>query len=556
VILKLVDLSPEEKREQHEEAFKIIKEDIWPIYEKLLESDQENMANNMDPNQQSNPSQSQQNQQGQQGQQSQQSGSSQQDQQAGEGDETQENQQSGSPEEQQQTGEGDKTEENQQSGSSQGEKTEEGEEADENQQSGSSQGEKTEEGEEADENQQSQSSQGEKTEEGEEADENQQSQSSQSEKTEEGKEGEEGNENQEGQQNQQSDSSQKQQDPKNKELQDKAKKILEDYAREMTNKKLADKSTVQPPPDAGRYNQSQEFQNDPENNPNNSDRFDDLDLPSVEDILNQRRNNMEYLDSRRTEYDKINRSTIEQSRKLAEELKSFMHERERPRYVTGYNSGNKLDLRRAMQAEAKYEKTGKFDNDIWMKRTNPTKIGHKFVFVLDESGSMRDGSAGGSGRKWDSALKGLVLSQEALNSMKIDFGVVGFSDTPHMVKSIDDDWNDKAREKSLNEIQESPVGGTNDVDALRMAMDMLGLAQTDETRTVIVITDGEGRVDDMKSLLKEAEKEKINVIGVGIGDGMRAVESVYDSHCKVKRVQDLPIELAKILRKEIQGSYS
>lgn len=274
-----------------------------------------------------------------------------------------------------------------------------------------------------------------------------------------------------------------------------------------------------------------------------------IDLPSLEELLQKKMELEARNESLMSNYDSYVYDTVEYSQELAGELKNFMHEHERPRYHGNFRSGKKLNLRKAMQSEARYALTGEFDEEIWMRRTKPTKHDHQFLFVLDESGSMRGGA------KWENALQGLVLCQEALDEMDIDFGVIGFSDYPQVHKSLEDKFTEDFRDNELNQINNSQSGGTNDADAIQTALEMLRIQEPDKQKSIIVITDGEGKSEEVKKLVEEAEEAGIRIIGVGIGAGTDSVERVYKHHVKVDNIAQLPMKLAGVVREQIEGAY-
>jgi len=275
----------------------------------------------------------------------------------------------------------------------------------------------------------------------------------------------------------------------------------------------------------------------------------DIDLPSLEELLDRKMEIEARNEAMQSPYDRYVYDTCEFSDELSGELKNFMHEHERPRYIGNYRTGKKLNLRRAMQSEARYQLTGEFDDEIWLRREDPQKRDHQFIFVLDESGSMR------GGEKWENALKGLVLCQEALDELEIDFGVIGFSDNPQIHKNLEDKFDENFRDNELNQIMGSLSGGTNDADAVKIALDMLKHQDPEKQKTIVVITDGEGKSEEMKKLIEEAEEAGIKIIGVGIGEGTSAVGHVYKDKVKVDRIAQLPTKLSDIIREQVEDSY-
>lgn len=299
----------------------------------------------------------------------------------------------------------------------------------------------------------------------------------------------------------------------------------------------------------GAQSQNNQGQNDQQEQGSSGGSTSDIDLPSIEELLQKKLEIEARNEAMQSPYDKYVYDTVEFSEQLAGEMKNFIHEHERPRYVGNFSTGKKINLRKAMQSEAKFQLTGEFDDEIWLRREHPTKRDHQFIFVMDESGSMREQE------KWTNALKGLVLCQEALYELDIDFGVIGFSDNPQVHKTLEDKFDENFRNNEFAQIMSSPAGGTNDADAVKIALEMLRSQDADKMKTIIVITDGEGKKEEMKKLIAEAEEAGIKIIGVGIGAGTQTVEEVYPTHVKVDRIAQLPGKLSDIIRTQVEDSY-
>ena len=204
-------------------------------------------------------------------------------------------------------------------------------------------------------------------------------------------------------------------------------------------------------------------------------------------------------------------------------------------------------MRAAMSAQAKLERTGTYDSEIWLRRNNPTQRSQKFILLVDESGSM-------GGEKWVAALRAMVMSMEALDSLDVDFGVIGFSDKPRIHKSLNENFDLDSRDRIVGGLAQPMSGSTNDDQGIQTSIDML-LEQGDpeDEKIIIVITDGIGNKEAVKKLQAEYKDKFIHMIGVGIGPGMADVKDVYEDHAAVAALQDLPYELAEIVRRKIQG---
>ena len=270
-----------------------------------------------------------------------------------------------------------------------------------------------------------------------------------------------------------------------------------------------------------------------------------IDLPTLQKLLEQKAETEKQVENLKTPYEKYYTELAPLTDEMAGQLKNILHENSDMKYSGPYRSGRKLDMRSAMQSAAKYERTGQYDENIWLRREDPSKRDYDFVFVLDESGSMQDSD------KWDNLLKGVIMSAEALEQLKIGFSVIGFSDQPVLHKEFKDKYDETFREQMLAQVQRANHGGTNDSDAMAVALDMLSQRSSDNEKIVVVITDGQGKEAALREQIALAEKAGVKVIGVGIGDGMSYVNQVYPESVTVSRINELPYELTDLIRDKI-----
>ncbi|MBZ0173271.1 MAG: VWA domain-containing protein, partial [Phycisphaerales bacterium] len=276
----------------------------------------------------------------------------------------------------------------------------------------------------------------------------------------------------------------------------------------------------------------------------------DIDLPDLEELIRMKQEMESMYEQLKTDYDRYHGPVASYADELAGELKNFLQENTRPKFKREmFPTGRKLDMRAAMQSEARFERTGEFDTDIWLRRNNPTERGYEFVFVLDESGSMKGGD------KWRNALQALVLSAEALDQLDINFGLIGFSDMPKVHKELTDKFSLESRGRMLADVETSPSGGTNDSDGVKSAIEMLKKGEPDKKKILVVITDGEGKEQELKQQIAIAKELGISVIGVGIDSGMAHVENVYPEHVLVPRISQMPAKFAEMLKQQIEGEF-
>ncbi|HKX12234.1 MAG TPA: VWA domain-containing protein, partial [bacterium] len=209
-------------------------------------------------------------------------------------------------------------------------------------------------------------------------------------------------------------------------------------------------------------------------------------------------------------------------------------------------SGTKLDIRRAVQSIL-HDELGiltEEDLKLFLRKKYPTRNSHKFVLLLDESGSMKGEAAQAA------ALQAMALFRYVMDQLRTDYAVAGFHDTADIHKSFDEKISgEKQLDAFMRELESSGGGGTNDLEGLKLAVDLFQ-GQEADVKTVIVVTDGAG-VEQTAAYVKEMEARGIRVIAIGIGPGTEAVATVYPNFYHSPDFRDLPKTLLRILVKRL-----
>ncbi|MDL1871613.1 VWA domain-containing protein [Deltaproteobacteria bacterium PRO3] len=217
-------------------------------------------------------------------------------------------------------------------------------------------------------------------------------------------------------------------------------------------------------------------------------------------------------------------------------------------YRGHYVSGPRLDVRKAVETLVKNE-AGIFsegDLKLFLRKKFPTRRSHKFVLLLDESGSMKGDSQA-------PALQAVALFLHVLEGLRVDHVVAGFSDTPNLHKDFQDlERSEAAKNALMAELESAGGGGTNDLAGLKLAAELLA-GQEAEEKTVIVVTDGMG-VDTTAAYVKDLEAAGVKVVGVGVGAGTESVTRVYGDHYQSADFRDLPKTLLRILARRMLGA--
>ena len=250
---------------------------------------------------------------------------------------------------------------------------------------------------------------------------------------------------------------------------------------------------------------------------------------------------------------------------LCEELIGYLEEALKkdmlPVWEGLFTSGGKLSLRAAMRDEAQEEIRGYGNNKVWLRKRLPTRRSHKFTLLLDESNSMA------SHNKDINALRGLTLLIRVLEYFQIDFNIIGFSEGRPTEADIHKDFGkviEPGEEDAFIEEIESSMNGraTYDVDGLDFAIEQMR-EQEGESRVIIVLTDGEGNAEN-KAAVRDEETGVISnpalteqldraallgmdVIGIGIGEGIEYVEQLYEHSIQTQHIEDVPLAIARII---------
>ena len=233
-------------------------------------------------------------------------------------------------------------------------------------------------------------------------------------------------------------------------------------------------------------------------------------------------------------------------------LENHFAKNKRPTFQGYFPSGQKPDLRRAMELSRKLNQgipVHEKDLKVFLKRKLPSQRDHKIVLALDESGSMDE-------PKRTSALAGLLVFMEALEHIGIDYAVIGFSDSPVVHKEFGSKLTPQDRRLLFEEVaMYIPSGSTADANTLQLATNMLKDQPQDALRWIIMVTDGEGNVNTTgKSFAKlqdEALAQKIEVLGVGLDKEVTEVKKRYKTAIQVENVEELPAILSNILEERL-----
>jgi len=299
------------------------------------------------------------------------------------------------------------------------------------------------------------------------------------------------------------------------ELQDKAKKQLEDF-EDAINKELKGKLNKDKPESHKERRKKEVKEKEAEKERERVEK----EREEIEKKLEKMRR------EKMTEYDKAYEEVADIINSLYIRLKRFFLPERHPKWRKGYPTGSRLDLEKAMQAEA----DSRYLEKIWERKTIPHKFDYHFSILVDSSGSMK-------GEKIEETFKGVVVLAEVLEKLGIQSEISGFSEQSKIFKGWREKLNKESREK-MAKIKKWGGGGTATTEATQKAYQEL-LKNLGKDNFLITLTDGQP--DNSESLKKELakiiEEKKVKLVGIGLGPDTEFVKNFYKAAFVLKKIK-------------------
>lgn len=132
-----------------------------------------------------------------------------------------------------------------------------------------------------------------------------------------------------------------------------------------------------------------------------------------------------------------------------------------------------------------------------------------FVIVIDSSGSMLSSDIEPS--RLEAAKKAAADFLQAVPE-KTRIGVISFSGTIFIEQEITDDKNQI--ENAINNIEPRMIGGT---DILNAVIASANLLRDEESKAIILISDGQANINTMQDIIDYSNKNNIMIHSLGIG---------------------------------------
>lgn len=217
-----------------------------------------------------------------------------------------------------------------------------------------------------------------------------------------------------------------------------------------------------------------------------------------------------------TDYDKAYEEVADIVNSLYNRLKKIFLPERHPKWRKGYPSGSRLDLEKAMQAEA----DPRYLEKLWERKTIPHKFDYRFSLLVDTSGSM-------GGEKIEETFKGVVVLAEVLEKLGIQYEITAFSDSSRIFKQWREKLNKEKRDH-LSQIKSFGGGGTETTAATQKSY-LECSKNLGKNNFLLTLTDGQpNNSESLKQLLEKIKKEgKIKLVGIGLGPDTEFVKDFY-----------------------------
>jgi hypothetical protein len=253
-------------------------------------------------------------------------------------------------------------------------------------------------------------------------------------------------------------------------------------------------------------------------------------------------------------YTNAHLQVADQIERLVRELEEVLRPRRRLADRSGFASGRRLDLRKAMDFASDPRK----HDEMWRRPTIPRRRDTAFLLLVDLSGSMR-------GEKTAAAIAGTVLLAESLDRVQVPFAVYGFQDVIIPFCEFGEGLNPLTRAAlgaMGEEIAGNRPGGNNqplyndDGPCVCDAGNKL-LEEPACEHVLIVVSDGvpEGRrssPEDLHTAVKELSAVPgLRLVGIGLGAGTEHVKDFYPESRAGVPADKLAEEIGALLRQAL-----
>ncbi len=255
-----------------------------------------------------------------------------------------------------------------------------------------------------------------------------------------------------------------------------------------------------------------------------------------------------------TTYEQYRKEVLPVIDQLENDLRQIFSARRESKWLSGYRTGKRLDMKRRIQEKAKavpVVQTRSFE-----RRELPREKDYAVTLLVDLSGSMQVGG------KITETFKGTVVLAEVLNRLSINTEIIGFNDRIHDFQTFGQKMSPEIRNsmsEMLQEVSTAHAEWNDDGWALEQASARLSKQRAKE-KFLIVLSDGlpwpspehVGSQFELSTVVNDvAKRTGQKLIGLGIGPGTQHVETYYPNSIANVGVQEMASKLADVIREAI-----
>lgn len=214
----------------------------------------------------------------------------------------------------------------------------------------------------------------------------------------------------------------------------------------------------------------------------------------------------------------------------------------RPKTSRCHRSGNRLDLRVAMQCEAdprQYER-------VFQRRTLASRPDPAFILLADESGSMR-------GPRARATFDAVVVMREVCLRLGIPLGIVGFSSACRIIQHWEDPDASMQR-RSVAALLQAGGSSTRLDRALDTAIGMHDILPASCRPRLWILSDGEvSNVNEIRNRITAIRMGGTPVHCLGLGPDADGLRNIIPSARTGIQPVDLPEVFSQMLESQIHA---
>lgn len=235
---------------------------------------------------------------------------------------------------------------------------------------------------------------------------------------------------------------------------------------------------------------------------------------------------------------------------LESDLRAIFHKRRQSHRESGRRSGPSFNVNRFIREQSGGKAA--VETRAFEAKTRPLEKNYAVLILVDVSGSMQG--------KIHHAFAATVACTEVFSRLKINHAILGFNDNLHMYKKFADKTEPARLETIESEVNTPAAAHNNDGWALTQAVAALRSAPERE-KILIVLSDGEpvpsaryaGPEFNLKAIAEDIEQEgRVRLIGLGMGGGTEHVTKFYTNARANIPIEDLPHELSTVIKEAIE----